>query len=97
MTREEAAKTLAALWGVDYRYCLGTIGVEAVDMAIEALQEPERKKGKWNITDAYPHNIYCSECHIRYAQTHWPVWEDGSLPRNYCPNCGAEMEVKDDE
>jgi hypothetical protein len=47
MTREEAAKTLTELWGVDYRYCLGTIGVEAVDMAIEALKEP-----KW---------ILCSE------------------------------------
>ena len=53
--------------------------------------EPERKKGKWQITDAYPHNVYCSECHKRCAQTQWPVWEDGSLPRNYCPNCGADM------
>lgn len=44
MTREEAAKTLTELWGVDYRYCLGTIGVEAVDMAIEALKQPEIKE-----------------------------------------------------
>ena len=53
--------------------------------------EPERKKGKWQVTDAYPHNVYCSECHKKFAQTHWAVWEDGSLPRNYCPNCGADM------
>lgn len=52
----------------------------------------ERPKGKWLITDAYPHNVYCSECHKMFAQTHWAVWEDGSLPRNFCPNCGAEME-----
>jgi DNA-directed RNA polymerase subunit RPC12/RpoP len=50
------------------------------------------KKGYWQITDAYPHNVYCSECHAKFAQTHWGVWEDGSLPRNYCPNCGARME-----
>lgn len=55
----------------------------------------ERKTGKWQITEAYPHNVYCSECHKRFAQTHWAVWEDGSLPRSYCPNCGARMEAKD--
>lgn len=54
--------------------------------------EPERPKGKWHVTDAYPHNVYCPECHKKFAQTHWAVWEDGSLPRNYCPNCGAKME-----
>jgi hypothetical protein len=53
--------------------------------------QQERPKGKWNVTDAYPHNVYCSECHKRFAQTHWAVWEDGSLPRNFCPNCGADM------
>ena len=51
----------------------------------------EVKRGKWQITDCYPHNVYCSECHTRFAQTHWAVWEDGSLPRNFCPNCGADM------
>ena len=50
------------------------------------------RHGKWEITDAYPHNVYCSECHKKFAQTHWEVWEDGSLPRNYCPNCGAKMD-----
>ena len=53
------------------------------------------RHGRWQITDAYPHNVYCSECHTRFAQTHWAVWEDGSLPRNYCPNCGAKMDKED--
>lgn len=57
--------------------------------------ELERKKGRWHITDAYPHNVYCSECHVKFAQTHWAVWEDGSLPRNFCPNCGADMRQKE--
>lgn len=59
--------------------------------------QPERKRGKWYITDAYPHNVYCSECYTRFAQTHWAVWEDGSLPRNFCPNCGADMRGKQDD
>ncbi len=54
------------------------------------------RHGCWQITDAYPHNVYCSECHTKYAQTHWEVWEDGSLPRRYCPCCGAKMDEEVD-
>ena len=55
------------------------------------------RHGHWQITDAYPHNVYCSECHTKYAQTHWAVWDDGSLPRRFCPNCGARMDGDSDE
>lgn len=66
---------------------------EKIVNALKALPsaEPERKMGRWQITDSYPHNVYCSECHVKFAQTNWAVWEDGSLPRNFCPNCGADM------
>lgn len=50
------------------------------------------RHGYWRITDAYPHNVYCSECYKTFAQTHWAVWEDGSLPRQFCPSCGARMD-----
>lgn len=59
--------------------------------------EPERKKGRWEITHAYPHNVHCSVCHKKFAQTHWVVWGDGSLPRNFCPNCGARMLMDGEE
>lgn len=67
------------------------------------LMDPDLEKfhvyrsGTWQVTDAYPHTVYCSECHARFAQTEWAVWEDGSLPRSYCPNCGARMEADDGE
>lgn len=46
----------------------------------------------WCVTDAYPHNVYCSDCFKNFAQEHWEIWKDGSLPRDYCPNCGAVMD-----
>ena len=61
----------------------------ALDMAIKALEE--RPQGEWIITDAYPHKVYCSVCYKTFADSKWEVWKDGSLPRAYCPNCGADM------
>lgn len=67
--------------------------VKALALAINALREREEKiyKSKWKITEAYPHKVYCAKCYKTYAQENWEVWKDGSLPRNYCPNCGAKM------
>lgn len=67
------------------------LALNSVRSAPAADVQPVRH-GRWQITEAYPHNVYCSECHARCAQTHWAVWEDGSLPRAFCPNCGAVMD-----
>ena len=49
--------------------------------------EPERKTGHWIDTDNYYQRWKCSECgcHTRDAEP------------NYCPNCGAKMEMRNDE
>lgn len=86
MTREEAIRVLEK----EKRFLFHGSSSDkfyepAFDMAIEALQEPERKKGKW--IKAYPTNPevwMCSECH--YIDE--PKW-------SYCRNCGAEMEEQD--
>ena len=69
---------------------------EAITLAPRVDAEPVRH-GHWCVTQAYPHTIYCSECFQRFAQAHWAIWEDGSLPRDYCPNCGAKMDEVRDE
>lgn len=71
---------------------IGKITVEAMDELIDIINNSEPKReASWQITKAYPHNVYCSYCHKRFAQTHWEVWENGTLPRNFCPNCGARI------
>lgn len=52
--------------------------------------QPERKKGKWNRTELYPHRIYCSVCYKTYIKND-ELLERWEFPMNYCPNCGAEM------
>lgn len=76
-----------------YRQARGhSIEYKTIEEVSKMFPDEARKTGEWQISDAYPHNVYCSECHKKFAQTHWAVWEDGSLPRNFCPNCGARME-----
>jgi hypothetical protein len=52
---------------------------------------PSKIDGHWITRYGYPHKIYCSICKVTFADEKWEVWKDGSLPRNYCPNCGAKM------
>lgn len=88
MTREEAIKELVEMCN----YINGNIEIrrkqyEALNLAIEALKQPEQKKGKW----IYPSGIVgfgrCSECKA--------LW-DYSLITNrffrHCPRCGAKIE-----
>lgn len=65
------------------------------------LKEPaadvvEVRHGRWLTTDAYPHHLYCSVCYKTYAKN--AKWvNELDLPTNYCPNCGALMDGKEDE
>lgn len=59
---------------------------------IKEVEEVDRKNGKWMQTDALPHHVYCSVCHKTYIpNSEWRIWENGELPRDFCPNCGADM------
>lgn len=86
MTREEAVYMLVTNYP---NSCYGLLR-EAVDMAIEALEQPERKKGKWIDIDAetYTWMIKCDKCgHLRSMMS-----TNGIYPK-FCENCGAQMGV----
>ena len=61
---------------------------EAVDMAIKALQEPERKKGKWisELKDDGDSLLRCSICNYPVSY----FWGR----TNFCPECGADLRGK---
>ena len=103
MTREEAIDHLSVIAErMDDKgrmIYVGDVALEAVDMAIEALQE--RKVGKWigdNGKEVFldefgntEHSSTCSVC------GDWLVGSDEYGCRGrYCPNCGARMEVYND-
>ena len=68
---------------------------ELIKQAPAADVAPVRH-GRWLTTDAYPHHLYCSVCYKTYAKN--VKWvEELDLPVNYCPECGALMDGKEDE
>lgn len=53
--------------------------------------EPEHKTGKWMISPDGSEGI-CTSCQYRIYG--WPYQGNYLIvPHNYCPNCGAKMEV----
>ena len=82
-------------------------GMNRAARIIEGLPSAEPKKGKWTIetigeipryrdSSIYEPIYRCSCCgltsesYIRFEEPYMP--EDADFP-NFCPNCGAEMEV----
>jgi len=97
MTKEEALRILDTI---------PTIGdqVDALEMAIEALEQPERKKGRWihEKINSYTSRIYCSECGNAapsrcVSDDYYGVHMHGEINKTkFCPNCGADMRGEQD-
>lgn len=55
----------------------------------------KRKKGKWRTTNAFPHWLYCDQCHKRLVpNVNWI--EEYNIPTNFCSNCGSDMRGEKD-
>ena len=100
MTKDEALKKMQAvksymtsgnpIWSI-------TEMGEAFDMAIEALEQPERKKGKWVVgKDGMIHCTACNEIPTsKIIDTVKTLYEISPFNMNFCPKCGADMRGKD--
>lgn len=96
MNREEAIKWLKAIekkyiHGGDEEY--DNLRKIALHMAMESLEQPERKHGKWlplveadENGEPYQVGFYCSECY------NGEVYEP-----HYCSCCGADMRKERNE
>lgn len=75
MTNKEAIKIIEELWGVDYRYCLGSREVEAVDMAIQAL--------KYADDDDHEYSYFPYQCRQQPEVNYEHLEHTGSERGNY--------------
>ena len=48
------------------------------------------KTGRWLLTDAYPHRMYCSEC-FSTAVPNVEILKQWGMEYEFCPHCGAPM------
>lgn len=95
MNREEAITILK-----DISWQMGSVkrweNIEAIDVAIEALQQEPVKHGEWECSQNKEYCIradfkalVCSICDCNILNIE-------QLPKNYCPNCGAKMKGQEE-
>jgi hypothetical protein len=88
MTRSKAIEHLKNIVIYSFQDGYTDEARQAIDMAIKALEEPERKKGKWTI-DEELRTCYCSNCLGENAYAY--DWNVRRFTDSFCPNCGADM------
>ena len=47
------------------------------------------RHGRWEMNSDRPDNIICTNCDVGFD-----VWKHEAKDFNYCPNCGAKMDLE---
>lgn len=69
--------------------------IDEVLSGMPAADVVEVRHGRWLMTDAYPHRVYCSECYATLIpNVEW--FKTYNIASNYCPNCGAKMDGEEE-
>ena len=91
MTREEAISWLKELtWHEGEDVPIYDTDVEAINMAIKALEQQPRK-GHWIMTSDYLTTAYGSIDYVTCSCCGEDSLEEG----DFCPNCGAKMDEEE--
>lgn len=91
MTKEEAIKVIDNRYEI-MGYCESTRLEEALNIAIEALEQPERKKGVWIVRKDCEGKTRTCVCGLCGYTTDKYTW----VNPNYCSGCGADMRGEED-
>ena len=65
---------------------------------LEAQPDAEEKHGKWElIEDIIEDYARCTHCNEEYACSCHSTFEHWKRYAKYCPNCGAKMDLGEEE
>jgi len=91
MTRAEAIEHLKTIAIYSFQDGYTDEARQAIDTAIKALEEPERKKGRWIVNNGL---YQCSACKHIFSELWWvsacPIDRMNEI-MCYCPKCGCRM------
>ena len=102
MTREEAVKKIQDDIYLHHDYLSGEYR-KALKLAMTVLEQPERKKGKWEqVSVSYVSemdeesreviaiaSMFCPQCNRYHNEVY--IYGNPTYGVNFCPNCGADM------
>ena len=93
ISRQQAIDALNKLRESTYAVDYGIVDCDDAINAIATLPPTEPKRGKWIKTARWGRVYYCDQCR-NYLDFDGVNAGRGST--NFCPNCGAKMEVNNE-